>query len=520
MEGSSRVYRKDGDTIWCVGPAVTRWAMELATAFLGVLLVFALWLKRSFDQSLTGKAYYWVRDVATKLFEGSLITRAGLFLLRLVMVPHGSRFLPESLVGFTLAMAFVAPTGAVFLLVLASIPVILLCRASFYEDRQHPKAPGILGVADLPGPEFLIPLGMLILFLFGATVSSVVPAKSVFNFAIWCFYLLSFLLAYDSGSRGREEHIVLPILTAASFSSLVGIYQHLSGWQPPRSWLDVRFEEEIVRVVGTFSNPTFYAEVLGLALPVTLALLLKRRPLIQKGLLAVYAVLQAIALVLTYSRGAWLGFIASFALLAIFYERRLLVVGLVLGVICLALAPPVLRERLISSFTLNDSSNSYRMFIWRGSFALLRANLLRGVGLGAESFVEVYPEYMIIQTPAPHAHSVYLEMLIELGLLGFLVLMWFLLTWTWKVFRSVVAQEGRSRKRWLEAGVMAGMLAAIGGHMLQGVVEHTWYSPKVTVIYWAWLGLSAGLADRSSGRSQYLTAARQRVPDGRLEKAV
>ena len=159
----------------------------------------------------------------------------------------------------------------------------------------------------------------------------------------------------------------------------------------PRSWLDERFEEDIVRYVGTFTNPTFFAEMLGLALPLTAALLLKKRDWRDRLVLLAFLGVQGIGMILSFSRGAWLGLIVSFAIVAVLYERRLLILGLLVGVLALAVAPPVLVDRLMSSFSLEDSSNSYRVFIWRGSFAMLREYLFRGVGLGAEAFSHVYP---------------------------------------------------------------------------------------------------------------------------------
>jgi putative inorganic carbon (HCO3(-)) transporter len=172
----------------------------------------------------------------------------------------------------------------------------------------------------------------------------------------------------------------------------------------------------------------------------------------------------------------------------------MLPLGLAAGALGLAVAPPVLLKRLISSFSLTDSSNAYRVFIWRGSFAMLRDNLLRGIGLGAESFSKVYPEYMIIQTPAPHAHSTFLEFLIEVGLLGFLAMASVFIIWLYDAFKVISARKGKGSARWTEVAVLSATVAAVGGHMLQGIIDYTWYSPKVTAVFWAIVGIGAGVA--------------------------
>jgi len=339
----------------------------------------------------------------------------------------------------------------------------------------------------------LVMVGVSLVFIVGATVSSVDPSRSLFNMFIWFFYFLVFFMATDASFRGRAENVIWPFLTGAAFSGLVSMYQKVSGWRPAKTWMDATFEGEIVRMVGTFTNPTFFAEMMGLALPLTIALILSKKDWRDRIVLIGLAGVQGIGLILSSSRGAWLGFAISFCILAVLYDWRMLPAGLVAGGAGLALAPPVLLKRLVSSFSLTDSSNAYRVFIWRGSLAMLRVNLLRGIGLGAESFSKVYPEYMIIQTPAPHAHSTFLEFLIEVGLFGFLAMFLLFVVWTYDALRVVFTEKGKGGARWGEVAVLAAAVAAVGGHMLQGIIDYTWYSPKVTSVFWAIVGLGAGV---------------------------
>lgn len=481
----------------------------LALRILEAVTRLSIWVKRAYDYSWVGRTLSAVYHHCVNLVSHSVSGKILGFLFKVGFLPAledsddsltaHSMLKPEIFLGVSLGLAAIFPIELVFIALILCIVYAFLDRVQGVDTFQY-KA----GILDIPEPGILVLAAVFFLILVGATVSSVVPQASLYNLVLWGIYLLVFFLCYDVGFKKKEEYVILPFLAFAALSSMVGIYQQVSGWQPPRSWLDARFEDEIVRIVGTFSNPTFFAEMLGLALPVTIALFLKKRAFLQRLLLLAYCGLEAAALLFTYSRGAWLGFIASFCILAVLYERKLLIVGLVLGIILLMLLPHVILERLLSSFTLNDSSNSYRLFIWRGSLAMLKDTLFRGVGLGAESFVQVYPEYMIIQTPAPHAHSTYLEMLIELGLLGFLVLAAFLLFWAYIVFKSIISEKvGRGgtimsglNERWKQIGVMAGLFSAIGGHMVQALVEYTWYSSRITVIYWAFAGLSLGIACR------------------------
>jgi putative inorganic carbon (HCO3(-)) transporter len=463
---------------------------------------FYAWFSRLWEYSALGKAVLGLSETAANWASSSVSMRYAGWIFNLLFTSGNEGVTEGTFLGVVLGLGAFAPTEIQMLCFLVFLFVMLWVRSmgsvSMDLGSMGEQDPCISDGGVRAGLPFQILLPLLVLFLFvtGATVSSVVPWQSIKNLVLWIFNGLAFVTAFDIASRGREDSVIWPFLAAISVSSLVGLYQHFSGWQPPRSWLDTKFEDDIVRVVGTFKNPNYLAEMIGLALPLTLALLIKNRNLRDKAVMLVYACLQGGALIFTWSRGAWLGFLASFGVMAILFDKRLLVAGLIVAMIGAAVAPPVLVQRLLSSFTLEDSSNSYRISIWRGSIALIRDYLFRGVGLGAESFSEMYPEYMIIETPALHSHSIYLQMLIELGLFGFLALVWFLLANAWYSLSAVFGQRGQGFGRWGHVGILAGSVAAVAGHMLQGIIDHTWYNPQVMLVVWVWLGVAAGVAAR------------------------
>jgi putative inorganic carbon (HCO3(-)) transporter len=446
---------------------------------------------RQFDgvfwHSMLGQLILRLRGFAQNAIPVTFIFRKIYPVAAMAVAPWGESLTADTAIGVSLAAGCVLPTEFVFILAFGAFGLVLWERVKSSPDNEN---------ANWVFPRFQIGLPLLVIFMFlvGATLSSVVPRVSIYNLAIWCLYGLFLLVGVDAGFRGKADKLLWPVFTGSTFAGLVGIYQRLSGWTPPRSWLDESFEEEIVRVVGTFDNPQFLAEMLGLTLPIVIALILKRKDIRDKLYLTGCALVQGYALILTSSRGAWLGFIASFALMAVLYERRLLAVGMVLVLVAAFLAPEILVQRLLSAFSFTDSSNSYRISIWRGSLALARSHLLRGVGLGAESFAKMYPEYMIVQTPAPHAHSTYLQMLIEVGLFGFLAFVWFFLVWLYDAFRTLFTKGSNEDGRWTNIGTLAAALAAVAGHLLQAIVEYTWYSPRVTVVFWVLIGLSSGIA--------------------------
>lgn len=436
------------------------------------------WAERAVSASSTYRLASWAR----RLWDGSALARP---LIGLLLGPWGKPLGVETLLGAALLLGCVM--GTVWVLVAASIGVAFLLW-----DRARRRD------IQWRTPPFGVSLSLLVLalFLIGATLTSVLPLVSFRNLVLWGFYILMFLAACDIGARGREENFIWPFLAGTAFSGFVTIYQKATGWVLPRaSWIDAAFEEGMVRYTGTFTNPTFLGEALGLAIPITIALLIRKRDWRDRVVLLGFAALQSVGMLLSFSRGAWLGLIVSLGILAVTYDKRMIILGVVLLVLVAAVAPASIRARLMSSFSLQHSSNAYRMFIWRGSLKMLRGYLPRGIGLGGDTFAYLYPEFQIVQTPAPHAHSTYIQMLLELGLFGFLALCWFFLAWLRQVVGALFLAGGGAA-RWMKVASLGGAFAAIAGHLLQGIFEHTWYNPQVTMAFFAILGIASGVSVR------------------------
>ncbi|HHY34235.1 MAG TPA: hypothetical protein GX510_01145 [Firmicutes bacterium] len=477
-----------------------------------------------------------VRGAVLELLSGSLFWPRISRLLRGVLVPPGENWSLDTLFGAALGLAVLHSSELAVVAVALVLVLKLYYRISGRGASQVPgmMSPGSVcqvGEDGLPVPAGLfLPLFALLLFAAGAAFSSVTPAYSARNLVMWLFYAASFILGLDAARRRRSNAVILPVLSAVTVAGLYGIYQHVTGFQSYEGWLDPEFAD-ISRITGMFPNPSFFSQTLALALPVAVALVLSGGRLRNKVILLGGIAIQGVALALTLGRAAWIGCMLSLAVIAVLYDKRLIVVGLVVLLVASSFAPEFLVKRFVSAFSTEDSSNNYRVSVWRGSLALARAYFLTGTGLGAESFVYTYPEYMVIGSPAWHSHCVYLEILIETGILGLTAFLWMLVAWavyTWRGFVSaglLKPGSGRSpvrnwpgstpplvgpdRGKWARAAVAVGAASAVLGSLAQGLVEHTLYSPRVALIFWAWAGLSAGLFLQGAGEDALSRAQAQ-----------
>jgi len=179
------------------------------------------------------------------------------------------------------------------------------------------------------------------------------------------------------------------------------------------------------------------------------------------------------------------------------------------------LLPDSFARRLFSIVNLSDSSIVYRINIWKGSWPMVKDFFWSGIGVGREAWSAVYPSYALeaIET-APHAHSLYLGTLAELGIFGFaalLLVFFFLLQsncryfyelhrFTEAVKSGVIRPRGKSgekigvgekrrfaaMRRWAWAP-FSGVAAAL----VFGLTDYPWYNYRVYLMFWLVLALSS-----------------------------
>ncbi|MBQ7334021.1 MAG: O-antigen ligase family protein [Clostridia bacterium] len=341
--------------------------------------------------------------------------------------------------------------------------------------------------------------------------------------------LICFLLGYiltASLIRTREwlKRCTWAAVTAASLVSLYGIYQYFFGSLDADTWLDSSMFEDIsARVVSTLENPNMLAEYLILLFPIAAALLVTRGNASQKGFSLCACALCGLCIILTWSRGAWLGLLFAGVIFLLVWNHRTMYLMLA-GVAAIPFLPLVLPSSIVSRFTsignLADTSTSYRVNIWRGTVRMLRDYWGCGIGIGESAWDTVYPRYSLaaIET-APHSHNLYLQITVECGIVGllvFLVFIFLLMRYNFTYYRRLedmrqsiassirpdgIALAGQNASRKLESAAIsritklrmeaAAPLCGILAVLVQSFTDYTWYNYRVYLMFWLIAGLSA-----------------------------
>jgi putative inorganic carbon (HCO3(-)) transporter len=272
--------------------------------------------------------------------------------------------------------------------------------------------------------------------------------------------------------------------------ALVGLFQWFLGY-------NLITAEGVWRVRGFYGSPNNLALYLGKVFPLTVALVAWGRKGRRRWFYGLAAMLIAMAIFLTYSRGAWLvGVPVSLLFLAAMRGRRTLVVaigGLVLaGVVLLLL---VGTGRLTSLLDTAEGTTFFRLQLWESSWAMIRDHPVLGVGL--DNFLYHYRSQYVLPTAweefnLSHPHNLVFDFWLRLGVPGLVVLIWLLVSFFRRGIRTYCLLPSGD-ERLLALGLMAGMVNLLA----HGLVDNAFFLVDLAFTFMLMLALVQAIGDES-----------------------
>ncbi len=336
------------------------------------------------------------------------------------------------------------------------------------------------------GMSFLL-LGFILVY-FCAAVSSFAMVKSLSIWAIYTVFIGAYFLMINLiKNRKQLNNLLITFVVSGLLVCAYGICQYIFGWDTQQAWMDEEMFSDIkMRIYSTLENPNVLGEYILLVLPVSIGLMWTGKKIWHK---LVYAGISAVllgALILTFSRGCWVGLMVAAAIFITFVAGKLWGLGL----IALPIIPAILPESIINRFTsigdMKDSSTSYRVYIWMGTLAMIRDFWISGIGMGAEAFKAVYPFYSYNGIVAPHSHNLFLQILVESGIMG-IVLFGIILCFFLK--RMATGYQLAGGKGASLSTIICAISAGVCGFLVQGLFDNCFYNYRVLLIFWMVIGM-------------------------------
>jgi O-antigen ligase len=250
----------------------------------------------------------------------------------------------------------------------------------------------------------------LIAYAFVSTISALAAPRAIHSFgesALWGKVALFpvALILFRQVPRSRELAL-RALLIFGGFAATFGLFQY---FVLARRDLEHRITGPAAHVM-TLS---------GLLLPSALLFLVlwmhdRKNPWLLAGTIVV-----TFALLLTFTRSAWLGWLMAVAVLLTLKRPRMLIVAAPLLVFFIAFMPLPLFSRVVSSFDLHQSSNLDRIRMVQAGVEIIKDYPLLGVG--PANIKEVYPLYRKHDAPRfriPHLHNNLVQLWAERGILA------------------------------------------------------------------------------------------------------
>jgi len=411
--------------------------------------------------------------------------------LRIHRVFEGSIFL-HSFVWCALAavLAPLLPTMAVLGLALAGCASVLL-RLLHERERTLLHLP--LGV----------PVALYAAcYLVGTLTSVSVRESLLIGVLTIAFIFFSLALFHSADTREQLDLLTALMVTAGAAVSCYGILQYIFKWgYQSAAWVDEDMFSSIrFRVSGTLQNPNMLGQYLILMIALGGAKLLSAKGTWRRLYYLACCGAMCLCMILTYSRGAWLGLLFAGAAFFLLWQPRLVVLVPFALLGLFAVLPDTVVSRFTSIGNLADQSTSYRVNIWLGTIKMLRDGYwLTGIGPGEAAFNRIYPFYSYEAIIAPHSHNLFLQIVCDAGIAALIVFLWVLLRY-FRMLCGALRRETDGASRLLQIGFLSGVL----GFLVQAMTDYSFYNYRVMLLFWAYLGLGA------------LSARRGELPEGGL----
>jgi O-antigen ligase len=255
------------------------------------------------------------------------------------------------------------------------------------------------------------------------------------------------------------------IVLSASVSAGVGIFQVLM------KGLSIHH-----RVSGTLSIYMTFAGLLMQAALVTAAYLLFRNG--KNKWMWSALLLMFVALTLTLTRQAWLGFGSGLIILLAFRKPLWVILLPVFATLVFWLSPSPIKERVESIANLDDVTFQQRLSMWRLGWEIYQDHPVTGCGFHCLMKVRTdYPEHKEILRDYRTLHSNVAQLAVDTGTVGVLAWLFLWMSYFIAAGRRLTSDDDPP-DRWVLLASLSAVIAFLAG----GLFETNFYDSEVVML--------------------------------------
>lgn len=309
-------------------------------------------------------------------------------------------------------------------------------------------------------------LGVVALgFVFGAPTDASTALKLVWEFR-WFVSFLCFIYLFQKVEwNEKQQRSFAVVLLAISILDLILFF--------------VDYDKD-PRAGGLFHHSMPFAHTMGPSALLLLFLGIKKaldkgeKPL-WRAVYFVAPVLGSVMVVLSFTRGIWIGFVAALLVCTALLGKRVFLTSMAALVIAGAVlfaGSSRIQTRVMGKTNAESQSNNERMLYWKANLQIFRDYPLVGIGYSQNNVhVEEYLKKDGIDwLGGAHAHNQYIHFLAGTGILGLACFLSFLGLIFYPVFKKLLAWRSAGKTNdhyYLLMGAFAAMLCFVIGALTE-----------------------------------------------------
>jgi len=344
-------------------------------------------------------------------------------------------------------------------------------------------------------PDFLFlknnaHLFLLLFVLFNALslFNSGVYFRKSFNtlFFKWWEYILIFLVVEDALITQQKVRKAIRIfLVVAAVVGIDAFFQKVSGFDFLRHKQIGFIEEGVYALTGSFNHYNSFSAYLISVLPLAIVLFVdKLQKIIVRIGVFLLIVLLIGALLFTFSRGGWVGFLAAGLLMNFLLPRKKISLAMLsLFMFSLVIFSSIGKRAI---FIFQGGGDMGRFEIWRSTWIMIKENPFLGKGIGT------YMDYLSKYSPslgAQYAHNSFLQIWAETGIFSLLSFLCFIFTLVWQGIKAFKITHNY---------LLLGILSSLFGFLTHSFFDNHFYSLQLSMLFWVFLGILSVCSSRKN----------------------
>lgn len=350
--------------------------------------------------------------------------------------------------------------------------------------------------------------------IFSLLISNLKFLVSFHDFALFFSYILIFFIITNHLNKETDFHSFINLFFLISV--LISLYTLLQyyGLDP--------YLGEMRCLTSTLGQKNWISNYLAMFFPALFFYFLREENKKKRFLYLIYLSIIYTNLMICQSRGIWISIaitiligiflIFKFKLPQIFQENRRSLILILIIFLALTLIysteNPLNRsaltviERARSTFDEYDPSINTRILIWRTTLEMMKNNPLLGLGIGSfkmnylsyqAEYLKDHPQYLSYYGKAGEAHNEYLQMCAELGIIGLLIFMVFILS-----FYNLILDYLKKNQDYKDKIMVLGLVLGLTCFLIHGLFCFPFHVPALGVTFFSLLGLTVSYTQINS----------------------